>query len=63
MSMRDELAAKLPKAVERAKTSPKTAIRLFCVECMGGSVREAKTCANNQCFLWPHRGAQWKASK
>lgn len=60
MNIRDELARKLPKAFERAKTSPKTAIRLFCVECMGGSTREAKACETRTCFLWPHRGAAWR---
>lgn len=58
-SFRDEIRAKLPKLAERAKNGPKAAIRLFCVECMGGSKGDAKRCETRDCFLWPHRGASW----
>jgi hypothetical protein len=40
--------------VARAKTSKVAAIKLFCYECMGGSVSDAKKCESKECFLWPH---------
>lgn len=58
-SLRLEMEGKLPIAHERAKTRPKTAIRLFCIECMGGNTRDAKACEVRDCYLWPHRGAAW----
>ncbi len=60
MSFREEVAAKYPALVEKAKTSRLVAVRLFCVECMGGSRNEAKACATKACALWPHRGAAWE---
>lgn len=30
------------------------AVKLFCVECMGGSAHEAARCTTRECFLWPH---------
>lgn len=58
-SFRDEVRSKYPALAERARTGPKAAIRLFCIECMGGSRSEARTCQTRDCFLWPHRGAAW----
>jgi hypothetical protein len=63
MTCREEIAKRLPKAIERAKTSRLTAIRLFCIECMGGSSREAKACTQRDCFLWPVRGSSWRQSR
>ena len=60
MNIKDELKAKYPGLTARAETQRLAAIRLFCIECMGGSGRDAKACAQKDCFLWPHRGASWK---
>ena len=59
-TFRAELRAKFPERAERAKKSPKLAIRMFCIECMGGSVRDAKGCETTDCFLHPVRGAAWQ---
>jgi len=62
-TIRDELARKLPRSVERYTRSRPTAIRLFCIECMGGSAIDAGTCAERSCFLWPHGPAGRKERK
>lgn len=36
-------------------TSPLKAIRAFCIECMGGQVREVKDCTAPNCPLYPFR--------
>ncbi len=59
MNFRDEMAAKYPAMVEKAKKSRLVAIRLFCVECMGGSRNDAKACKTVDCSLHAHRGAAW----
>jgi len=38
-----------------ANGSRAAAIRLFCIECQGGSLPGVKACAAFQCFLWPYR--------
>jgi hypothetical protein len=58
-SFRDEIREKLPKMAERASRSRLAAVRLFCIECMGGSARQARACETTDCFLWPVRGASW----
>lgn len=35
--------------------SPVSGIRAFCVECMGGQVREIPNCTSHQCSLYPFR--------
>ena len=35
--------------------NPLTAIRAFCVSCMGGYVKEIKTCSATSCPLYPFR--------
>lgn len=45
-----------PALVRAARTnSPKKAVRLFCLECIGGSPREVKECQDFICPLWPYR--------
>jgi hypothetical protein len=53
-SLRAELRRKFPGAAKAAKRSPSPAIRLFCIECMGGSKLEAEACESRDCFLWLH---------
>ena len=56
-----ELAAKYPELCAAAPTSRASAVRLFCIECMGGNRGDAKRCAESACPLWPHawrRGAK-----
>ena len=36
-------------------TSPLKAIRCFCIECMGGQVREVKNCTAPNCPLYAFR--------
>jgi hypothetical protein len=52
--LRAELRNSLPRAAEAAKRQRGAAIRLFCIECMGGSIRDAAACQEKDCFLWPH---------
>lgn len=60
MSVRDEMREKLPASVAKYRSSRLVAIRLFCVECMGGSTRDAATCADRSCWIWPHGPAARK---
>lgn len=62
-TIRDEIAEKYPVAVERAKTSRSTAIKLACYECCGGSYGEAKKCTVTTCFLFPFSPAAAASSK
>lgn len=50
-----EVSAQEQRLAERAKTSPKAAIRLFCITCMGGSKHDVKGCASLSCPLHPFR--------
>lgn len=34
---------------------PKSSIRRFCVECMGGSMPEVEKCTAPKCWLYPYR--------
>jgi hypothetical protein len=56
---REGLRGRFPGLGERSKTQRLAAIRMFCIECMGGSNQDARACAARACFLWPHRGASW----
>jgi hypothetical protein len=60
LDFKTEMAVKYPAMVAKAKSSRLVAVRLFCVECMGGSRNDAKGCETTGCFLWPHRGSSWK---
>lgn len=55
MTVKDELTAKYPKLAARAKTSPLRALRMFCLECMGGSPVDVKACTAPECTLYPFR--------
>ena len=52
--VRTELRESFPGLAARAPHQPTAAIRLFCFECMGGSVADAARCESRDCFLWPH---------
>ncbi len=54
MDERDKLRARFPSAVARAPKSKAASVKLFCIECMGGSSIDAGKCTTKQCFLWPH---------
>jgi len=49
--MRNEILSKFPGLAK--STAPRAAIKLFCIECMGGSLRDARACESRGCFLWP----------
>lgn len=53
--LRDELRQRKPMMAERAQTSRSAAIRLFCLECMGGNAASVRECTQKTCFLWPYR--------
>lgn len=40
---------------ENKTTSPLKAIRLFCLDCCGGSSNEVKLCTAPKCALYPFR--------
>jgi hypothetical protein len=39
----------------RAKTSKAAAIKLFCLECVGGVRADVRDCTSSACALYPHR--------
>ena len=57
MTFRDELRAKLPKTTAAAAngTSRKSAIKLFCLECIGGRLQDVRDCTDHGCALYPYR--------
>jgi hypothetical protein len=59
-AFRTEIAKKYPSLLGKATRSRLAGIRLFCIECHGGSRTEAKKCALRECFLHPHRGKDWE---
>ena len=36
-------------------TTPREAIRLRCIDCTGGSLKEVRLCVSYDCPHWPHR--------
>lgn len=50
------LRQQYPGLSKRADTgSRQAAIRLFCLECMGGNSAEVKKCCARECPLWSYR--------
>lgn len=56
-TFRDELAAKLPNTATAMKTgkSRKAAIKLMCLECVGGSRADVARCTDGGCPLFLYR--------
>jgi len=55
---RDQLRAQFPVMAKRATgDSRAAAIKLFCFECHGGVLSEARQCEETDCFLWPYSPA------
>lgn len=54
-NLRDDLREKHPVMAKRAQRSRKNAIRLFCLECQGGSPTAVSDCEVHDCFLHPFR--------
>jgi hypothetical protein len=52
--VRSELRKKFPVLSDKAATygGCRSAIKIFCIECMGGNVNDARTCAESSCRLW-----------
>ncbi len=42
----------------RAKTSRAAAVKLFCLDCVGGQRMEVRNCTSHDCALYPHRPYQ-----
>jgi len=61
--LRDDLRGQMPGLASRSLRQPKTAIKLFCYECMGGNIADARSCTLRSCFLWPHSPAARAARK
>lgn len=51
----EQLRAKYPALAKRSKRAPLAAIRLFCLECMGGDHNEVTACTAPLCSLYPFR--------
>jgi len=52
----EEIREKHPvMARQAASGSRRAAIRLFCLDCMGGSPAEVERCGSFECPLWPYR--------
>ena len=52
---RAEIAKAYPRTVAAASKSRKAAIKLFCLECVGGSRIEVKRCTDAGCPLYRYR--------
>lgn len=51
-----EIREKRPSLASRAdRGSRAAAIRLFCLECMGGSAHMVRDCDTRECPLWSYR--------
>lgn len=55
MKLIAELRSRYPALAERSKRGPLAAIRLFCLECMGGERTAPKACGVTDCALYPFR--------
>ena len=51
----DELREKYPGLSAFSRTQGGAAIRLFCLECMGGVPSEVKACTDLKCALYTFR--------
>ena len=54
-TLNEELRDKYPGIAKKALKQPLSAIRLFCLECQGGSLSEVKECICKDCQLYPFR--------
>lgn len=54
----DALRTKYPGLDKKSKGNPLAAIRLFCLECMGGARAEVDTCTSEQCSLYVYRSGK-----
>jgi len=54
--LRKEIKEKHGRLAQSATRS--AAIKLFCIECMGGSRKDAANCETQDCFLWKFRPGQ-----
>lgn len=54
-TLRDELRERFPGLSKSADEGGRSAAcKLFCIECMGGSYKDAASCQVRECFLWAH---------
>jgi len=61
---RDQIWVKYAKMAQRATAGSFTsAIRLFCLECMGGSSCEVRVCTDLKCPLWAYRMGRFGGSR
>jgi len=51
----EQAAERIIKKYKSKAKSPGKAIRAFCVECVGGLVRDVTRCTARQCALFPFR--------
>lgn len=53
--LREQLRRQKPGLAQKATRQRGAAIRLFCLECMGGNAAEVRRCDSIRCFLHPYR--------
>jgi hypothetical protein len=58
MPITHEIRSKDWKTVREVNLTPRRAIRLNCLECVGHSYKEAAECVSHLCPLWPFRPGQ-----
>jgi hypothetical protein len=59
-----EIRRKFPGLARRADAGQRLpAVQLFCIECYGGSLREARTCTVRDCPLWGAAGGSWRRTR
>jgi len=62
--MMETLAKRYPAKARLARTgSRSSAVQLFCLQCMGGSLNDVRDCfAQLSCELWPYRVGRFESA-
>lgn len=59
-----EIRAKRPALARRADAGSRlAAVKLFCIECSGGSGAVAASCTVSDCPLWSAAGGAWSTRR
>lgn len=63
-TFKEELRSRYPKThASAANGSRKAAIRLQCLECVGGLSQQVRDCTSKDCFLYPFRTGSFSKKK
>ncbi len=60
----EDVRRRFPGLARRADEGQRLpAVRLFCIECSGGSLGEARKCPARECPLWNAAGGAWSRTR